>query len=173
LKGNLLKEQEKETFAEGHNAKDVLGLILKRTDDTDKELGLDMWIRAMKGTFSHNNEEAETVILQNLAQLTDSDAEPDSEFYACCYQYLTHVGEFRALTHRWDEAARRDDRTWRERSGGQPSYFHPGIDYPSAFIGPVTKSHSQLIVEARSFLGHVPWIKRWFQSSRNEQPESL
>ncbi len=130
---------------------------------------LNIWVTAMEGIFRQNNEAAEKTILENYGYLRPEDVDEDSNFYKERKNYLMHVGEFKAVLHRWEQARKdtryQKDTNWYDRcrrscglgitnSSTPPTveeflgYFHPTNSYPDEFLGPVQNSYNVLMDEA-------------------------
>lgn len=130
FKEKLLTESERASFKAGgayaNTAEGVLKCILHRKDHKlHDELvdGLNKWVGAMDGVFRYNNQGAEGVILRNLGFLRSEDA-MNSDFKNQYKQYLRHVGEFKAVFHRWDKHRHevQNGRTWYALSNEWPTY---------------------------------------------------
>ncbi len=150
---------------------EALRSILRRNASARDE-GLNKWVAAMEGIFRQNNEAAEKTILENYGYLMPRDADPNSRFYGARQRYLMHVGEFKAVLHRWEEARKdasyQTATTWHDRcrtyyyqktlpseKKTNPSsedeclrYFHPSNTYPKDFLDDVLASYKLLMNEA-------------------------
>ena len=148
---------------------DALRSILRRGASARTE-GLNKWVAAMEGIFRQNNEAAEKTILENYGYLRPEDVDEDSNFYKERKNYLMHVGEFKAVLHRWEQARKdtryQEDTNWYDRcrrSSGldidkNPSakptekqflnYFHPTNPYQKEFLKQVQKSYDELMKDA-------------------------
>ena len=147
--------QERDGETPENIVKDILSNQERRADR------LNIWIAAMEGIFRQNNEAAEKTILENYGYLRPEDLETTSAFYDMRKKYLLHVGEFKALLHRWDEATRQETgknwytrcKDWTEDNNrGEDEYwkyFHPEVNkYPLGFMKEVHDSYIKLMDEA-------------------------
>ncbi|CAE6745908.1 hypothetical protein [Nitrospira defluvii] len=150
---------------------------------------LNIWVTAMEGIFRQNNEAAEKTILENYGYLRPEDVDEDSNFYKERKNYLMHVGEFKAVLHRWEQARKdtlyQKDTNWYDRcrrSSGldidknpsaEPSekqflnYFHPTNPYQKEFLKQVQKSYDALMDEAG--LAEKGWFGRPFDRFQNRR----
>ncbi|MBX3121065.1 MAG: hypothetical protein KF784_18550 [Fimbriimonadaceae bacterium] len=155
---------------------EILTIILY-DPEAKRDQWLKKWVRAMEGIFRQNNEAAEETILENYGYLKPEDVLPGSDFDQERKNYLMHVGEFRAVLSRWDEAGKHyGEDTWYNRcrislgidinasTAGMPTleqfleYFHPTNPYPKEFLGEVQKSYDELMKDAG--LGKRWWGRR-------------
>lgn len=151
-------------------SENILKDILKNNDNDRRSKRLEVWVRAMEGIFRQNNEAAEKTILENYGYLRPEDLSEESDFNKERKKYLRHVGEFKAVLNRWDEA-RKDTRyqnakNWYDRYRKSYSldidedssrtlaeqdflnYFHPTNPYRKEFLEEVKNSYDKLMDEA-------------------------
>lgn len=163
--GTQAKENEAFDIAEN-----ILKDILKHNDNDRRSKRLEVWVRAMEGIFRQNNEAAEKTILENYGYLRPEDLSEESDFNKERKKYLRHVGEFKAVLNRWDEARKdtryQNDKNWYDRCSKSYSrdidedssrnlaeqdflnYFHPTNPYRKEFLEEVKHSYDKLMGEA-------------------------
>lgn len=159
--------KKKEAFDIPEN---ILKDILKNNDNDRRSKRLEVWVRAMEGIFRQNNEAAEKTILENYGYLRPEDLSEESDFNKERKKYLRHVGEFKAVLNRWDEARKNtrypNDKNWYDRCrrsynldidklpSCEPNekdflnYFHPTNPYREEFLEEVKNSYAELMKDA-------------------------